>query len=91
MASGSLIHLAVFASGAVLGAGAFAAVNSRSKYRHATDIAAAAPTGHKPIDSEGGALHGALDVTNISNWPSAVLKFGNPGQFDLYVHRQHLL
>ena len=78
-----MVHLAIFASGAVLGAGAVAAVQSRSKHGQVPSTVATAPHLQRPIDPaeqlRAGVAHGSLDVVKISDVPSAVLKYGNPG------------
>ena len=84
MASTSFVHFAIFASGAVLGAGAVAAVSSHSTHRPTTE---ALPTNSKSKPSthanqrECGAWNGSLEMVEPTAQPVTVLKYGNPGMF----------
>lgn len=84
MASGTLVHLAIFASGAVLGAGAVAAVNSRRSSSAPIPTSSTSSTVQQPVGViETVKTHDSLDIVKYSDASGAVLKYGNPGVLSL--------
>lgn len=91
MPSAVIVHAAVFTAGALLGGGIAAAVSNKNKSASALPSAQISKPGPSPpvigLDASGRASM-STQLTVPPQFPSPVLKYGNPGQF-LFAYLLH--